>query len=43
MEDMYFILVNAGKRQMTPGGPLRQVPEQYLVAVQAMLDAAVVS
>jgi len=38
MEDMYFRLVNAGKRQMAPGGPLRQVPDDYIEAVQKMLD-----
>jgi len=43
MPEMYFKLVQSGKRQMTPGGPLAQVPEKYLVEVQALLDAQVVA
>jgi len=43
MADMYYKLVIGGKRQMTSGGPLPQVPEMYLAEVQAMLDNPVVS
>ena len=43
MVDMYYKLVKGGKRQMTSGGPLVQVPERYLVEVQEMLDNEIVS
>ena len=38
MVEMYYKLVQGGKRQMTAGGTLPQVPEIYREAVQALLD-----